>query len=345
MMQKEGMFRKETEIYAQLFSKWPQKTLTGHPDFKWRPECYYTGSDLIVLEELDPILYKHVPYRVAFDVKHCQEMLRCLAKMHASSIHFEKKVIQEPLNRNFGHLMFEVPMQEGNRWFNAGLELIYFVAVNYSEECYKHVKIPARDEFMRALYNVFQYRDEANEFEKVLAHRDMWSSNIFFKYSAEGVPEHSIMIDFQICNYHSPVMDIMIAMFVTTRRQFREEHLNNCYAFYVDYLSHVLKDVFKFNDEEVDQLKFRKPEEFERIRRHYQFYAHIINCIFVPLIHLRPGTLQELQSKDPQRYFQVCNVNRNEFTKEQMDSDDHYRECVTEVVGELIEYLFCSTSK
>lgn len=339
MMEKEGMFAKEVKIYRELLSQWPQSGDNFEPLFKWRPECYYTRSDLIVLEELEKG-YRHLPFAGNYELPHCQEMLKALAKMHASSMNFEKvKLKGETMDKYFGHVLFNVALQEGNTWFNAGLELIYFIAVNNADH-FKGVQLPEREGFLERLYEVFKFRNENDDFEKVFCHLDMWTSNQFFKYSEDGEPGHCILIDFQIANYKSPVLDLLTALHVTTRRKFREQKLSNCFDFYLTYFKETLKNVFKYTDVEVDAIKLFKKEEFDKLRRHYKLYSLIINCVFVPLTQLKPGTLMGIKRNDPLKYFNICNINRNEFTKEHMDTDPYYKEYVLEAVEELVEYLF-----
>lgn len=339
MMERGGMFAKEVQIYAELFSKWPQTGDHLDPLFKWRPECFFTRSDVMVLEEISKD-YRHIEYKGNFEMRHCQEMMKALAKMHASSLNFERET-GERLSDSYGHLMFEVALQDGNTWFLAGLELVHFVATHY-EEHFRDILVPEKQIFMQKLHQVFKYRDEGNDFEKVLCHRDLWHSNMFFKYSEENnehIPKHCVMIDYQICSYHSPIFDLMISMFVSTRREFRDKELNNCFGFYFEYLVNTLKESFRFTEEEVEQLNFLKPGECEKIREYYYFYAMVLNCIFTPLTQLKPGTLTKMKRDDPQRYFTICNINRNEFTRDNMDRDPFYKEYMIEAVRELVEFV------
>lgn len=341
MMEKGRMFEKEARIYKEIFSAWPQSGLHFDVHFKWRPECYLVRNDVIVLENValrDE--YRHISGKRELDLDHCKEMLKALAKLHASSLNFEKNyLLGAKLNTSFGHLLFEVPLHEDNQWFKAGLQLIYFIAKTYSEH-FSDILIPQKEEFMQVLNTVFKYRDEVDDFEKVLCHRDIWYSNLFFKYSAKGLPEQCLIVDFQICDYKSPILDVLISLFVTTRRQFRNEQLDNCIKFYLQYIEQVLRESFNFSSTEVEDLLFLKNSEFERARRHYLLYALVINCVFIPLTHLPPGTLARIRNCDPRKYFEICNLDRNEFVYDMMQSDAYYRDYVLEVVRELLAFLF-----
>lgn len=342
MIEKEGMFGKEVQIYAQIFSKWPQSVCSIDTPFKWRPECYLTRPDILVLEDLKDN-YRQLPMRMEYNMNHCRVMIKSLAKMHASSISFEKHQLNgDKLDKHFKDLLFENPLKEGNAWFISGLELIHSIAVNYSDY-FKSVQIPSKTEFMDKLYRVYKYRDEIKEFEKVLCHRDIWNSNLFFSFSPNDTgltdPSHCLIVDYQICCYQSPVMDLLIAIQLTTRREFRNKELKKCFQFYKDYMRSLLKQFFHFTDEDIQLLKFLEDNEFDICRDYYLLYPMVANCIYVTLTHLEPGKLNNIQRTDPQRYYSLCNVNRNEFVRENMEIDAYYRDYVLEVVGELLEYL------
>lgn len=343
MIEQEGMFGKEVDIYANLFSKWPQSGGDFDSNFKWRPECFFTRPDVLVLEDLKDG-YHQIPMRVEFNMNHVREMLKALAKMHASSYNFEKNQLNnDRLDNHYKELLFENPLKEGNGWFTSGLELIHSIAVNYSSY-FRNIKIPRKEEFMNKLYKIYKYRDDHQDFDKVLCHRDIWTSNLFFKFSRNDPefnnPSHCLIVDYQICSYQSPILDLLISLYVTTRRAFRQKELTNCFQFYVHYIQTVLRETFKFTDEEINNLNLSKSREFQKCRDYFLLYPLVVNCIYITLTHLEPGKLNNIHREDPKRYYYLCNVNRNDFVRENMETDVYYREYVLEVVGELLEYLF-----
>lgn len=66
----------------------------------------------------------------------------------------------------------------------------------------------------------------------------------------------------------------------------------------------------------------------------------VLNCVFVPLTHLKPGILTTMQREEPKKYYEICNVDRNSFVRDIMENDPFYKEYVLEAIGELVEYLF-----
>lgn len=342
MIEELGMFKKEAQIYAVLLPKMKNQLNDFDVDSKWRPHCYLSRDDCIVMEELDTS-YKHLPDRMEFDSIHVIELLKTVAKMHASCIEFEKVQLEgTPLDKDYAHLLKETPLDENNCWFKAGLELIYFIASKYLDSFSKKFNIPPKDDFMKLLNKIYVFRDDNPEFENVLCHRDLWTKNILFRFPADSedyqTPEHCLVLDFQICRYHPPAVDVLLAIYFNTRRDLRRQELDNWTNFYLDYVKEYLKKL-DFPQSQLEKLRFLGKAEFEKSCEHFQLMPLVMNCIFVPLTHLEPGTLPTMQREEPGKYFELCNVSRNDFVAENMERDQYYREYVLEVVEELVEYL------
>ena len=47
-------------------------------------------------------------------------------------------------------------------------------------------------------------------------HGDFWSNNIMFKYSADGVVEKTMLIDFQLINYGHPAYDVLYLLYLSS---------------------------------------------------------------------------------------------------------------------------------
>jgi Ser/Thr protein kinase RdoA (MazF antagonist) len=67
--------------------------------------------------------------------------------------------------------------------------------------------------------------EPSSKFRNIICHRDLWLNNILFKYDTSGKPEEVALVDFQIYRYCPPALDLTMFMYVTTTREFREQHL------------------------------------------------------------------------------------------------------------------------
>lgn len=295
------------------------------------------------MEELGHLGYGHVPDRMEFTEKHMQETLKCLARMHAASLEFETNHCENTrIDAIFGSLLFESQLTGKNTWFKAGLNAIQAFAERKSK--FKdHPTIRENpDKLMEMMEGIYEFGISSRDFQNVLVHRDLWSKNIMFQFpklddktdQLDYVnPQHCLLMDFQICRYQPPAVDVLLTIFFNTRRQHREKHREEYLKFYYDFLKEELE---KYSIDAGIKLPW---EEFQESCKYYNLMPLIFNCVYVPLTHLAPGILSQIQKTDPERYHHICNMDRSEFVLENMNLDTFYSDYVTEVMEELLEFL------
>lgn len=54
-----------------------------------------------------------------------------------------------------------------------------------------------------------------NDFNVIL-HCDLWSNNVMFKYDADGELEDAVIVDFQVCYYGPPALDITYTLYTSS---------------------------------------------------------------------------------------------------------------------------------
>lgn len=76
----------------------------------------------------------------------------------------------------------------------------------------------------------------------VVAHGDLWSNNTMFQFDEKNNPKTVCLIDWQICRYASPALDIVYYIFCSTTRELRGRNYNVYLRTYHDSLSsHLLR--------------------------------------------------------------------------------------------------------
>lgn len=70
----------------------------------------------------------------------------------------------------------------------------------------------------------------------VLNHGDSWSNNFMFKYNEKGEREDTILVDFQICKYGSPVQDLLYFIFSSPKQDIRLTEFDYLIKYYHDNL-------------------------------------------------------------------------------------------------------------
>lgn len=85
-------------------------------------------------------------------------------------------------------------------------------------------------------------RDD-NDFNVIL-HGDLWSNNIMFKYDENGQVEDTVLVDFQICYYGPPVLDVTYCLYTSSNNGVSESDFDTLAKHYYDELDTTLR---KFN--------------------------------------------------------------------------------------------------
>nr|XP_029729192.1 uncharacterized protein LOC109429831 [Aedes albopictus] len=341
MMESLGFFRKEVGVYSRILSGF------GHNEVpvKWRPNCYLTRADLIVLEDLKwQQGFSMIHFQTALEQSHLHLVLEAVAQMHALSLNYEYNCVSgQRLDDLYADVLFETSVIRDNSWFMAGLSGIKAIALNGT----KYSSDPAKKQIMEQhidekLNEIFEIVKPTHDFQSVLVHRDIWLNNLMFQFEKDpatgedkpDIPKRCILLDFQICRYLPPIVDLLLTLYLTTRRSHREQFFQDYLRFYYDHLSDRMRS-FKLNPDQV--LPF---EQLERSIGHYKIIAHVFAGVYLALTNLPANVLDQLHQDDPELYHQYCNSNRDEFMLKYLREDEFYRETMTECVEETVEYFF-----
>lgn len=74
----------------------------------------------------------------------------------------------------------------------------------------------------------------------VICHGDLTSNNTMFSKNSLGKPVKIQLIDWQLSRYASPVIDLVIFMFFSTAKQFRDQHYDELLKIYHASLTDLL---------------------------------------------------------------------------------------------------------
>lgn len=75
----------------------------------------------------------------------------------------------------------------------------------------------------------------------VLCHGDMWCNNVMFKYDEAGQPVDCLLVDYQMCNHNSPVIDLLYFIFTSPKQSLKLSHIDHFLQFYHTHLVANLK--------------------------------------------------------------------------------------------------------
>lgn len=181
----------------------------------------------------------------------------------------------------------------------------------------------------------------SKKYRNVLCHRDLWQSNLVFKFERNvddkidyTKPMECVLVDFQICRYLPPIVDVIGLISVSTRLEHRKQFYLRYLQFYHDALT---RELIEHN---IDAAKELSWEEFLESWNELKMLPLVINCVCRPLTTLSSDILLSLKTQNPERYMSTMTVNRHEFILEHMEKDAEYKEIVLETYGELLDCMF-----
>nr|CAD7261293.1 unnamed protein product [Timema shepardi] len=214
-----GAFKREIFMYRdvipKMYSIWKKRT--GHTLSKRLSPRGYPSSrmDTLILEDLRPLGYKMADRISQLDLDHTCLVLRSLAKLHAMSLAMLEeypssfKDLDEPFfteeNKDMISRTFIKPVKASmlllRQW--PGFEHL----ADRLEEMYAN----SVDDLIKTV------RPDETPLS-VLNHGDCWVNNMLFKYSSDtGIVEDIKFLDFQICRFSSPVLDLHYFLYSSVR--------------------------------------------------------------------------------------------------------------------------------
>lgn len=201
------------------------------------------GNKMIFMEDLKQQGFQMVNRTQALDLDHTLLVVKSLAKMHAAGYLLLK---DDPSHKN----------QYLNHYFKNDKEIM---VGKYIEGAIKYVVdfldlYPISEEdknifrkFQGRLYDLMcdSYERKESSFN-VIIHGDCWLNNMMFKYENEKVAAVRL-IDFQLSNYNSFVLDLFYNIFTSVKAEVITENLEKLLKTYYETFVSVTGEIEGFN--------------------------------------------------------------------------------------------------
>ncbi|XP_012228832.1 uncharacterized protein [Linepithema humile] len=159
----------------------------------------------IVIEDLTPLGFRMADRLAGLDLDHCLLAIRGLAKFHASSVAVCEQDPSQKQTYRRGMFSHEHPT-EMRAFFYMAIKTLADEITKWPEVSRYAEKI---SKFTEHIYRVGAEISKPSEDEfNVINHGDCWVNNMLFKYDNGGKPIDHIFVDFQLCVYASPALDI-----------------------------------------------------------------------------------------------------------------------------------------
>uniref|UniRef100_A0A1B6LK04 CHK kinase-like domain-containing protein n=2 Tax=Graphocephala atropunctata TaxID=36148 RepID=A0A1B6LK04_9HEMI len=290
-------FTREQTVYNELLPKLQEKV-----NYQFGPRSFYSPVEkVLVLEDLKKEGYTMCERVKQLDFAHCQQVMKTIAKFHASSVavqhehpKFVERISEEYMYRDDSPIGGFVKMMAGP------IMLMVCDILKNRKGCEKYA-----DLIVSRMGNIWssaveRFKPKAKGLN-VLTHGDLWMNNILFKYNDSGEIINVKFIDYPVIRYTTPATDLAYFIWSSANEEVRENRLEELCKTYLETLNSTLEQIGC--GERLDE------EELKEDLRSLKDWLLFLICQFVPVVLSDPADaidasdLTEEDIKNPQAMF------------------------------------------
>ncbi|KAH8246506.1 hypothetical protein KR038_006588 [Drosophila bunnanda] len=268
---KEAIFQKEAWLYESLLCEMQKYSST-----KWSAECYFTRSDLLVLEDI-----KLKGYRAAetpeLSEDNMQQLMKSMAAFHAASLIYEHKT-QNNIGQAYADHLLEITVASEIAWFTTGLAAVLAAVRSLDQYQGKREQNFIDTQLLRIMEKIYDQAAPSKKYKNVLCHRDLWTGNIFFPAEKSA---SALLIDFQTCRYTPPASDLNFSLYMNLSSQNRRNMERKCIDLYYSFL------VKNLSDFELEKLVIEKAELLESYED-YRLFGVVYRAVAATIVKVPP---------------------------------------------------------
>ncbi|XP_045114731.1 uncharacterized protein LOC123506581 [Portunus trituberculatus] len=327
------LFEKEAKFYLNLapdmnsiLREIGEKTLNF-------PRCFHASledkKEIIFLEDLRSLGYKMTDRRQGMDKAHVTLVLKELARLHAASVLLQAKKPEEDICVTYPSL------EKG--WIHflkkeQNFKLIFDGGMKNSKELLLQLGGYERatawiDNLLPNFVDVLHEQAQPSKL-KVVCHGDSWNNNLLFRYSEDGDPVGTMLLDLQLSGCSSPCTDLNYLLFTSVTGEVRKPELNNFLSTYYDSFCSVLEA----GSHEVPFTRAELQEDFKKRNVHGAIFAMVL----LPFVIMEPDSVMDLENGTDEDIDNMIEE-MNEKSKIQWESNSLLRPRFLAMFDELME--------
>lgn len=262
----------DTEISALTDTMRKMNKMLGS-EFRLCPTVYHVRMEpplCLVMEDLTSLGFRMANRQVGLDMDHTLLALRAMARLHASSVALcEKEPKQKERYRN-GLFSYDHPgvMQ---KFIITALSTLADEIETWSElgpTYAEKFRTFAPHAYKKCVDAVTRNDKEFN----VINHGDAWVNNMMFRYDENDKPIQQIFVDFQLCIYSSPAIDLHYFFSINLTDDVYQHRSGSLLEDYLKTLSSFMKKLdCKTSPPTMDELK-----RYLKERVMYEFVSSLV---------------------------------------------------------------------
>lgn len=309
---------KEVRVYNELMPEM-HRTLK---ECTLTPKCRYSPrDDVLVLEDLSEKGYSMCDRLEQLDHDHCVNVMRTLAKFHASSValYESNPELIEEVGRSYVFTE-DIPLENREQlsalFVNNLRRTAKAVSTFHGYERFSVKILQQVDTLWEKMVKISSKKKHI----KVLNHGDLWTNNIMFKHDEFGKVVDVKLIDLQLCKYATPGVDIQTFLVSSARVEVRENGYSD--------LINVYRETFNSTLCKLNCNVRMSAEQLEEEIRFADTHAFFITCSLVPVVMANPS-----EPNDKETVSGSLNPNVDH------SADMYYSECFKKVLIYQLEML------
>ncbi|KPI95801.1 hypothetical protein RR46_11514 [Papilio xuthus] len=307
----------------------------------WTVRAYLCNERMVVMPDMAAQGYRTLHYCETLSLPHALLAAAALARFHAAFANYTAARTardQSPYNflQEYGNIMTE-PTFCDSPWLRAAAKLSDNLLKTFSN---KFKQYPPNFEqrlaqrYLEACNTLAEHEGTLN----VMLHKDMWVNNIMYKYEGD-MPTNALLIDFQCLRYGPPAFDLMVFLYLTTEREFRERHEGEIIRHYFTVFSENLDEKTKLG---LKVLKYDMEELVRWCEKSRMFGMFMALGIF-PYVLMEPLAAQQTFD-EAATFLRYCNEDRSGPVLAHCRRDPDYLRRQLHLTEEFVErYLIQNT--
>ncbi|XP_023949259.1 uncharacterized protein LOC112053894 [Bicyclus anynana] len=313
-----------------MFEDFPNAEFAGSRP--WGVKALIHNHNMLVLPDLSVEGYTMCDAKQYLDLDHVKVALKSLARFHAAFAKHQTRVTAASDNYKLpeNYTCFLKDQFCECPWLRATIKL----TTNFLKEFATDIKhYPSDlDDCLRkwcidACNSLREYENTLN----VIIHKDLWANNIMFKYSADQ-PVNAVLVDFQCARYGPPAIDVMVFLYYTTSRKFREYYEKEVLNY---YYSIFLEAIDESTERRLAMLNYDR-QMFINLCDKLRPAGMIVPLAISPFILMSPQAAQE-SFDNPETFHEHFMVDRCGPVIAYARDNEYYKTRVLEIFEEFVE--------